>query len=235
MPTDAAAAQAGAITHDVNNLLTAILGHAEVVLDDPHLPARVRADVLEVVRAARQAALLTRQLIALRRPAGSRRSVVDLRSVVGAMSRTLRPLIGEAIELNTEAGSRPVRVEVDPADLEGVILNLAINARDAMPDGGTLTLASSVLPGAGGRRAALSVSDTGIGMDTATRSQAFEPYFTTKGPGGGSGLGLTSVAATADRCGWTLLVDSTPGKGSRFTVTLPLARPSGPIRGPSLT
>ena len=222
VPVDLDDAQSAAITHDVNNLLTAILGHAQVALGDGGLSDSARADVLEIVKAARQATLLTRQLAALRRPSADR-SIVDLRSVVGAMGRMLWPLIGEGIELRTESGSRPIRVEADPIDLEGIILNLAINARDAMPTGGVLTLATSVLPGAGGRRAGLSVADTGIGMDAATRARAFDPYFSTKGPGRGSGLGLASVAETVRRNRWTMLVDSEPGRGSRFTVTIPLA------------
>ena len=118
----------------------------------------------------------------------------------------------------------------DAADLEGIVLNLAINARDAMPAGGVLTVASAVLAGAGGRRAALSVTDTGLGMDPVTRARAFEPYFTTKGPGRGSGLGLASVAATLKRNGWTLRLETAPGEGSSFTVLIPLApraRPTG--------
>ena len=95
-----------------------------------------------------------------------------------------------------------------------------------MPDGGTLTFGSAILPGAGGRRAGIWVSDTGCGMDAATKARAFEPYFTTKGPGRGTGLGLASVASLARRNGWTILVDSAPGQGSRFTVTIPLPAPS---------
>jgi two-component system, cell cycle sensor histidine kinase and response regulator CckA len=220
-------AQAGEITHDVNNLLTAILGHAEIALTDRDLPDTARADLAEVVRATRQAALLTRQLVALRRPALPDRSVIDLRRVAEAMTKMLGPLIGEGIELRTESGSQPVWVEASPTDLEGIVLNLAINARDAMPAGGTLTLATAILPGAGGRRAALSVIDSGTGMDQLTRAHAFDPYFTTKGPGRGSGLGLASVAATIERSGWTMLVETAPGKGSRFTVTIPLAHRSG--------
>lgn len=237
LPVDPRDAQAGAITHDVNNLLTAILGHAEIALTDPDLPDSARADVLEVVGAARQAALLTRQLVALHRPALSDRVVIDLRGVADAMSRMLGPLIGGGIELRTETGARPVWVEASPSDLEGIVLNLAINARDAMPSGGTLTLSTAILPGAGGRRAALSVIDSGTGMDPMTRAHAFEPYFTTKGPGRGSGLGLASVAAVVERSGWTILVDTAPGEGSRFTVTIPLAHRSGdeiePVRASS--
>ena len=207
LPVDIGDAQTVEITHDVNNLLTAVFGHAQVALSDPHLSPSTRSDLLEVVRAARQAALLTRQLLTLSRPTASLRSTVDLRTVVGAMGRMLWPLIGDDVELRTESGSRPIRVDADPADLEGIILNLAINARDAMPTGGVLTLGTAVVSGVGGRRAALSVSDTGVGMDPATRARAFEPYFTTKGPGRGSGLGLASVAATARRNGWALRVD----------------------------
>ena len=219
-------AQAAAISHDVTNLLTAIIGHAQVALTED-LPLDIRADLAEIVRAARQASLLTRQLAALRRPS-TERSIIDLRSVVGSMGRLLWPLIGEPIELRTESGSRPIRVEADPADLEGIVLNLAINARDAMPRGGTLTLAATVLPGAGGRRAGLTVSDTGSGMDPATQARVFEPYFSTKGTGRGSGLGLASVAATARRNGWTVLLDTAPGKGSRFTIAIPLAHRAAP-------
>jgi two-component system cell cycle sensor histidine kinase/response regulator CckA len=236
-PIDPGDAQAGAITHDVNNLLTAILGHAEIALTHSDLPDAARADVVEVVRAARRAALLTRQLVALRRPTPPDRAVVDLRGVAVAMARMLGPLIGDGIELRTETGSQPVWVEASPSDLEGVVLNLAINARDAMPSGGTLTLSTAILPGAGGRRAALSVIDNGTGMDPLTRAHAFEPYFTTKGPGRGSGLGLASVAAIVERSGWTILVDTAPGEGSRFTVIVPLAHRSGeqisPVRASS--
>jgi signal transduction histidine kinase len=222
-PEGAVGAQAGPLSHDINNLLTAILGHAQVALGEPGLSDGTRSDIDAIARAARQAALLTRQLVVLHRPDVSIRAAMDLRTVVEAMAAMLRPVIGDGIELRAEVGRLPIPIDVDPADLEGVVLNLAINARDAMPDGGVLVLGSAILPGAGGRRAAIWVADTGSGMDEATRSRAFEPYFTTKGPGRGNGLGLTSVAAVARRNGWTLVVDSAPGQGSRFTVTIPLS------------
>lgn len=221
-------AQAGAIVHDINNLLTAILGHAQVALTGRDLSAGTHDDLLEITRATRLAALLTRQLVAIHRPPATRRSPLDLRAVVAAMAAMLRPLVGEAIELRAETGVRPAWIVADAADLERVVLNLAINARDAMPSGGVLTLASAVVPGADGRRAALSVTDTGMGMDPATKVRAFEPYFTTKGPGRGSGLGLASVAATIKRNGWTLHLDTAPGEGSRFTVLIPLAPRANP-------
>lgn len=216
-------AQAGAISREIDVLLTAILGRAQGALAEPDLPAREEIALLEIARVARQATLLSRQLVAIHRPAAGHPSPVDLRAAVEAMAAMLQPLVGETIDLRAETGARPVWIVADAADLEGVVLNLASNARDAMPSGGTLTLASTILPGAGGRRAALSVSDTGTGMDLATRTRAFEPYFTTKAPGQGSGLGLASVAATLERNGWTLHLETAPGYGSRFTVLIPLA------------
>jgi two-component system, cell cycle sensor histidine kinase and response regulator CckA len=215
-------AQAGAISRDIDGLLTAILGHAQVGLAEPDLAIRDGA-LLEIARVTRQASMLTRQLVAIHRSAAGQPSPLDLRAEVEAMAAMLQPLVGEAIDLRAETGSRPVWIVADVADIEGVVLNLASNARDAMPSGGTLTLTSAVLPGAGGRRAALSVTDTGTGMDLATRTRAFEPHFTTKGPGRGSGLGLASVAATLKRNGWTLHLETAPGNGSRFTVLIPLA------------
>jgi two-component system cell cycle sensor histidine kinase/response regulator CckA len=221
-PDDAASEQAGPLTHDVNDLLTAILGHAQVALSEPDLPNGARSDVEAIARAARQAALLTRRLVVLHRPDVGHRAEIDLRSLVDVLAAMLRPMMGDGIDLRVERGVRPIRVVEDPVDLEAVILDLATNARDAMPDGGSLTLGSAILPGAGGRRAGIWVSDTGRGMDAATRARAFEPYFTTKGPGRATGLGLASVASTVRRNGWTILVDSAPGQGSRFTVTIPL-------------
>ena len=215
-------AQAGPLTHDVNNLLTAILGHAQVALADPDLPDGARSDIEAIARATRQAALLTRQLVVLHRPGVAVRATLDLRAVVEAMVEMLRPMIGEDIELRLEIGRAPIRVDEDPTDLEGVLLNLAINARDAMPSGGILTLGAAVLLGAGVGRADLWVADTGHGMEPTIRARAFEPYFTTKGPGRGTGLGLTSVGAIVRRNGWTIVVDSAPGVGSRFTVGIPI-------------
>jgi two-component system, cell cycle sensor histidine kinase and response regulator CckA len=215
--------QAGAISRDIDGLLTAILGHAQVALAEPDLSTRANGALLDIARVARQATMLARQLVAIHRSAAGRPSPLDLRAGVEAMAGMLQPLVGEAIDLRAETGARPVWIVADAADLEGIVLNLASNACDAMPSGGTLTLTSAVLPGAGGRRAALSVTDTGTGMDVATRIRAFEPYFTTKGPGRGSGLGLASVAATLKRNGWTLHLETAPGSGSRFTVLIPLA------------
>jgi two-component system, cell cycle sensor histidine kinase and response regulator CckA len=216
-------AQAAAISRDLDGLLTAILGHAQVGLAEPGPPTRANGALLEIASLARQATMLTRQLLAIHVSVAGRPSPLDLRAEVEAIAAMLRPLVGETIDLRAETGARPVWIVADAADLEGVVLNLASNAQDAMPLGGTLTLTSAILPGAGGRRAALSVTDTGSGMDLATRTRAFEPYFTTKAAGQGSGLGLASVAATLKRNGWTLHLETAPGNGSRFTLLIPLA------------
>ncbi|MEO8228833.1 MAG: ATP-binding protein [Chloroflexota bacterium] len=228
LPGDRADAQAGAISRDIDGLLTAILGHAQAALAEPDLPTRAGGALQAIARVAGQATLLTRQLVAIHRRAAGRPSLLDLRAEVEALAAMLEPLVGEAIDLRAETGARPVWIVADAADLERVILNLASNARDAMPSGGTITLSSGILPGAGGRRAALSVTDTGTGMDLATRTRAFEPYFTTKAPGRGIGLGLASVAATLKRNGWTLHLETAPGNGTRFTVLIPLAPRAAP-------
>ncbi|MDP9481597.1 MAG: HAMP domain-containing histidine kinase [Chloroflexota bacterium] len=221
-------AQAGAIAHEVRSLLTAILGDAQAALAESDVPAAVQGNLVEIGRTARHASIVTRQLMAIQRPSDSPSAPLDLRAVVEAMAVTLRPLVDDEIDLRTETGVRPVWIVADAADLEGVVLNLMSNACDAMPSGGILTLKSAVLPGAGGRRAALSVTDTGTGMDLATRTRAFEPYFTTKGPGRGSGLGLASVAAQLKRNGWTIHLETAPDSGSRFTVLIPLAPRADP-------
>jgi CheY-like chemotaxis protein/two-component sensor histidine kinase len=221
----------GAIAHDINNLLTAILGHAELALGESELSAETRADIREISRAAQRAALLARQLVTLRRTVSANAVTLDLNAVVGSMGTMLRPLLGEAIELRVALGPRPVRVMADPAEIELVILNLALNARDAMPAGGLLTLAVEAAPAGRQdrvRRPTLTVSDTGLGMDESTRLRAFEPFYTTKGSGRGSGLGLSSVATVVERSGWTLSFESEPSRGTRFVITLPSAEPAEP-------
>ncbi len=228
----------GAIAHDINNLLTAILGHAQFALGEPDLSAETRADIREITRAAQRAALLARQLVTLRRTVSTNAVTLDLNAVVGSMGTMLRPLLGEAIELRVALGPRPVRVVADPAEIELVILNLALNARDAMPAGGLLTLAVAMAPADRldrERRPTLTVSDTGLGMDESTRLRAFEPFYTTKGSGHGSGLGLSSVATVVERSGWTLSFESEPGRGTRFVIAMPSAEPAvdGEVTVPS--
>ncbi len=215
----------GAVAHDLNNLLTVILSHAEFALAGSGLSDEARSDVREVFRAGQRAALLARQLVNLGRVDASRRTLVDLRRLVEAMALMLGPLVGEGIDFRVLTGRRPVPAMADPVEIETVVLNLALNARDAMPTGGLLVLRLEEPHRSAdeGRPATvLSVTDSGIGMDEATRLKAFDPFFTTKGPGRGSGLGLASVASVIERNGWDMAVESAPGRGSRFRITIPI-------------
>src|SRR5213083_453669 len=241
---------AGGIAHDFNNILTAITGHADLLLEDlgPHDPRR--ADVDEIRRSAERAAGLTRQLLAFSRQQVLQPKVVDLNALVLDMDKLLRRLIGEDVELATVLYPTLGRVTADPGQLEQVIVNLAVNARDAMPQGGKLTLEtrnidldssytlehSLVKPGP---YVQLTVSDSGIGMDEETQAHAFEPFFTTKPRGQGTGLGLAMVYGTVKQSGGFIWVYSEPGRGATFKIYLPRvdapvesAAPPAPVERP---
>jgi two-component system cell cycle sensor histidine kinase/response regulator CckA len=211
---------AGGVAHDFNNLLTAITGYGELLLgqlpeDDPR-----HGDALEVVRAAERAAALTGQLLAFSRRQVLQPEPLDLGATVSGMERLLAPLIGADIELVT-LGEPGCVVLADRGQIEQVIANLAVNARDAMPDGGSLTIETRRARTPGG--AELLVTDTGAGMDAETRALAFEPYFTTKPAGKGTGLGLATVYGIVAQSGGEIDLDSAPGRGTRFRILLPLA------------
>ncbi len=233
---------AGGVAHDFNNLLTAILGYSDLLAN--RLPGGrqgeiCRRDLEEIRRAAHRAAALTSQLLAVSRKQVLAPRVLDLNLVVSDLERMLYRLIGEDIELTTELGPGLPLVKVDPGQLEQVILNLVVNARDAMPEGGRLTLATrQVAAVASGRDDAgvlLEVSDTGCGMDGSTRARIFEPFFTTKPVGHGTGLGLSTVYGIVDQSGGRIEVDSEPGCGSRFRIYLPQAEDSPPLLSPPST
>ncbi|HEV7555641.1 MAG TPA: ATP-binding protein, partial [Kofleriaceae bacterium] len=201
---------AGGIAHDFNNLLTVIISYGYILQrrappDDPST-----ADLAELVRAANRAAELTRQLLAFSRRQVMQPSIVDLAGAIGAMANMLRRVIGEDVQLDIVADSALDPVHVDPSQLEQVILNLVINARDAMPQGGRITITTANTEGAYVR---MSVRDTGVGMDEATVAQVFEPFFTTKEAGKGTGLGLPTVLGIVEQSGGHIVVESSLGRG----------------------
>jgi PAS domain S-box-containing protein len=229
---------AGGVAHDFNNLLTAIMGHADLLLAECGVNARVYADLAEIKRAAERAAGLTRQLLAFSRKQVLQPRRLDLNSVVANMESLLRRLIGEHIDLRTVAGRDVGSVEADPGQLEQVIMNLALNARDAMPRGGKLTVETAgveldasfaathhtVRPG---RYVMLAVSDTGVGMDEHVKAHLFEPFFTTKEQGKGTGLGLATVYGIVKQSGGYIFPYSEPNRGATFKIYLPqVAGPS---------
>ncbi len=222
---------AGGIAHDFNNLLTIILTCSESAAGDPAISARSRKDVEQIHRAGQKAATLTRQLLAFSRQQVLDPQVLDLNEVIESLQSMLARVLGEdvVLELAKSADLGPVRA--DRGQIEQVLMNLAVNARDAMPRGGTLVLATANVDLDAARAAELSVprgpyasfavKDTGSGMDDATRSRIFEPFFTTKERSKGTGLGLSTVFGIVQQSGGTIRVESAPGAGSTFTVYLP--------------
>jgi PAS domain S-box-containing protein len=223
---------AGGIAHDFNNVLTAVLGYTRLLLKDTTLPQQARGDVEEIEQAARRAASLTQQLLAFSRKQMLQLTILDLNEVVQGMRSLLRRLIGEHITLVATLDPQPMLVRADLGQLQQVIVNLSVNARDAMPAGGILTIATAAVelgptfvvahPGSQpGPHILLQVSDTGMGMDAETQGRVFEPFFTTKAVGKGSGLGLATVYGIVKQSGGYIDVSSEPTQGSVFTVYLP--------------
>lgn len=233
---DAVGRLAGGVAHDFNNMLMIIMGFSDFLAtslepDDPR-----RADAEEIRHAADRAAVLTRQLLAFGRQQVLQREVVDLNAVVTGFERMLRPILGEAIQLVIRLSPRLGGVVADQGQLEQVLTNLVLNARDAMPGGGRLEIETYDREFAEGEAyrevgidlppgpyVMLTVSDSGQGMDAAVRSRLFEPFFTTKSASQNSGLGLATVYGIVTQFGGSIWVDSEPGRGSRFTVCLPRA------------
>jgi signal transduction histidine kinase len=223
---------AGGIAHDFNNLLTAILSYADFLLVSLGAGHPAREDVEEIRKAALKAADLTRQLLAFSRRQVLQPKLLDLNAIVSEMEKLLRRLIGEDVALSTHLAGDLGVVRADPSQLEQVIVNLAVNARDAMPDGGTLTIetagadaeevrAYGQVTVAPGRYVMLRIRDSGEGMDAETKARLFEPFFTTKAKGRGTGLGLATVYGIVKQSGGYIWVDSEPGRGTTFTVHLP--------------
>ncbi len=234
---------AGGIAHDFNNLLTAIVGYSELLLTRFGENVPLRKEVEEINRAADRAAALTRQLLAFSRHQVLEPRVLDLNAVVEDLSKMLRRLIGEHIELVTIQAPDLGRVKADPGQIEQVIMNLVVNARDAVVQGGRVTIGTGnadldgatagVIEGARpGPFVVLTVGDTGCGMDAQTQARIFEPFFTTKAPGKGTGLGLATVYGIVRQSGGCIAVESQPGRGTTFTIYLPRVeqalQPAGP-------
>ncbi len=235
MKMEAIGRLAGGVAHDFNNVLTAILGYSELILsglkeDDP-----MHAGVVEIRRAGLRAAALTRQLLAFSRRQDLQPRVINLNVIVADIERMLRRLIGEDVRLATSLDPGLGNVKADPGQIEQVLVNLVVNARDAMPSGGSITVLTGNVAGGGalpgGEWVALSVLDTGTGMDAETRAHLFEPFFTTKGVGKGTGLGLSTVYGIVQQSGGTIGVETEPGQGTRFTIHLP--RTNEPLDAPA--
>jgi PAS domain S-box-containing protein len=221
---------AGGVAHDFNNLLTIISGYGRMVLDDLPTRSRLRGRVEEVLNAADRAAILTSQLLAFSRRQVVQPRVLELNHLISNLEKMLRRVIGEYIELRTVLPADLGKVKVDSGQMEQVIMNLSVNARDAMPEGGVLmiTTSNAILrketdpPDAPPQRyVKLSVCDTGVGMDANTRNHLFEPFFTTKDRGKGTGLGLSTVYGIVRQNGGDIRVESSPGAGTTFDIYLP--------------
>src|SRR5579862_414236 len=223
----------GGVAHDFNNLLGVIIGYGEIVQEGTATDSPLRGCVDEMLKAGHRAASLTRQLLAFSRQQVMDPKVLDLNLVVKDMEKMLKRLISEDIQLKTDLDPDLRRIKADQGQIEQVVMNLAVNARDAMPNGGELTLTTSNFymdedfvrrypyPVSVGDYVLLTVTDNGIGMDAATRVRVFEPFFTTKEKGKGTGLGLSTVYGVVKQSGGYIEVHSEPGAGATFKIYLP--------------
>jgi len=225
---------AGGVAHDFNNLLTVITGYAELLLGGRDLAAGQRTALEEIQRAAERGGALTHQLLAFSRGQPFTPRTVQLNSLIVHMEKMLSRLIGEDVELITVAAAEPATIRTDPGQLEQVIMNVVVNARDAMPGGGKLIIETAIAqvdqtyagPNVDlkpGSYVVLAISDTGMGMDPETTTHLFEPFFTTKAPGKGTGLGLATAYGIVKQSGGAISVYSEPGRGTTVKIYLPSA------------
>ena len=223
---------AGGIAHDFNNLLTAILGHASLLVEDDRLTEDVKGQAREMQLAAERAAGLTGQLLAFARRQVAAPRVIDLNEVVGGVDKLLKRVLTAEVRLTTALGPALWPVKADPGQIEQVLLNLGVNARDAMPQGGRITITTTNRAAEGGRfdpergtgpHVELELADNGHGMSPETLAKVFEPFFTTKGVGKGTGLGLAVCDGIVRQAGGRIDVESTAGVGTRFRIRLPVS------------
>jgi signal transduction histidine kinase len=245
MKMEAVGRLSGGIAHDFNNLLSVIISYTTTLIEDLPASHPMREDLEEIRRAGLRAAELTRQLLAFSRRQMMELKIVDLNELVSNTGSLLRRLIGEDIELKIELDPHIGRVRVDPGQIDQVLMNLVVNARDAMPSGGTLRISTvqveqledtSMAPSLDAPSCPcvlLRVSDTGRGMDELTKARLFEPFFTTKEPGKGTGLGLATVFGIVKQSGGSIRVLSEPGKGATFEVYLPQSTEPGKDSAPT--
>ncbi|HEY9594960.1 MAG TPA: ATP-binding protein [Spirochaetia bacterium] len=226
----------GVITHDFRNILAVITGYCTRAMETVEPGSEARQCMEEIAAATRRATALTERLLDYSRLQRPLPVALDMSDFLGGLRDILDGFVGANIEVILTPSDEPCRALVDPVGMEQVLMNLAANARDAMPDGGTLAISTSRLRSEDevfdvlteippGDYVALTVSDTGVGMDSATLSHAFEPFFTTKGPGKGTGLGLSSVKEIVRRHKGYVSCRSSPGAGTRFTICLPPVTP----------
>jgi two-component system cell cycle sensor histidine kinase/response regulator CckA len=234
---------AGGIAHDLNNWLTVIVGYAEMLQDDASDPA-LREGLQEILSASRASTGITKNLLTFSRKQVIRLQTIDLNQVVSEFHQLVQRIIGEQIDVGIEVPSEPVRTKADPTQIQQVLMNLAVNARDAMPQGGRLLVETGntellqyslpdnrVEPGS---YAFILVRDTGVGMSAEVRERLFEPFFTTKEAGKGTGLGMAVVYGVVKQLGGYITVDSKPGIGTTFTMYFPAADADVPRTGESI-
>jgi PAS domain S-box-containing protein len=233
---------AGGVAHDFNNILSVILGYAELILEDQAADSALRSDLDAIRDAATRGAGLTRQLLTFSRQRVFEVRILDLKQVLESVETMLQRIVGEDIELVMLVEGATARVRADATHIEQIVLNLVVNARDAMPQGGKLTIevadvvldgeyAASHLSARPGAYAMIAVTDTGVGMDRDTQSRIFEPFFTTKPLGKGTGLGLATVFGIVQQSGGSIFVYSEPGHGTSFKIYLPsVAAPADVVR-----
>jgi two-component system cell cycle sensor histidine kinase/response regulator CckA len=219
---------AGGIAHDFNNILTVIAGHLALVRDESHLlSSQARADLDEVARAVDRATRLTRRLLGFSRKQLLSPRVVDVNSLIADLEPMLARVLDERIAFAAHPSPVPARINIDPSVLEGALVNLAVNARDAMPNGGTLTVDTTVRA----KVVTIAVRDSGTGMDPETLARVGEPFFTTKGPGVGTGLGLAMIYGSVEQSGGSIQIESTPGAGTVVRLLFPVAADDTELAG----